>query len=110
MTKSELVEVLSLKLRSLSKTEIEIIVDTMLERMTDALAKGNRIELRGFGSFEVRHRKARNGRNPKTGSTVYVQNRKVPFFKVGKEMRARLNQDGKAKQAKSKDEQLGNVA
>lgn len=113
MTKSELVEIMCLKIRSLSKTEIEIIVDTMLTRMTQALANGHRIELRGFGSFEVRHRKARSGRNPKTGSTVYVQNRRVPFFKVGKEMRERLNSEVKPagkKSLKEKTVTLGNVA
>ncbi len=91
MTKSELVEKLSLKLRSLSKTEVEVIVDSMFNKMTDALKKGYRIELRGFGTFEVRQRHARQGRNPKTGAQVYVQNRRVPFFKVGKELRDRVN-------------------
>lgn len=92
MTKSELVEKLCLKLRSLSKTEVEVIVDTLFHKMTDALKKGHRIELRGFGTFEVRQRKARQGRNPKTGASVYVQNRRVPFFKVGKELRDRVNE------------------
>lgn len=91
MTKSELVEKLSYKLRGLSKTEVEIIVDTLFNKMTEALKKGSRIELRGFGTFEVRKRNARQGRNPKTGASVYVQNRKVPFFKVGKELRDRVN-------------------
>lgn len=93
MTKSELVEKMCLKLRSLSKTEVEIIVDTLFHKMTDALKKGHRIELRGFGTFEVRQREARQGRNPKTGASVYVQNRRVPFFKVGKELRDRVNGD-----------------
>jgi len=91
MTKSELVEKLSYKLRSLSKTEVEIIVDTLFHKMTESLKQGHRIELRGFGTFEVRERKARQGRNPKSGATVYVKNRKVPFFKVGKELRDRVN-------------------
>lgn len=91
MTKSELVEKLCLELRNLSKTEVEIIVDTLFNKMVDALKKGHRVELRGFGSFEVRTREARQGRNPKTGASVYVKNRKVPFFKVGKELRDRVN-------------------
>lgn len=94
MTKSELVEKLCLELRNLSKTEVEIIVDTLFNKMVDALKKGHRVELRGFGSFEIRTREARQGRNPKTGASVYVKNRKVPFFKVGKELRDRVN--GKA--------------
>jgi len=93
MTKSELVEKLCTKLRGLSKTEIEVIVDSLFGKMTTALIKGERIELRGFGTFEVRHRPARHGRNPKTGASVYVKNRRVPFFKVGKELRERVNED-----------------
>jgi integration host factor subunit beta len=91
MTKSELVEKLSLKLRHLSKTEVEVIVDTLFGKMQDALKNGQRIEIRGFGTFEVRQRPARQGRNPRSGSTVYIQNRKVPFFRVGKELHERLN-------------------
>lgn len=91
MTKSELVENLMQKLRHLSKVEIEIIVDTVFHKMREALKKHNRIELRGFGIFEVRFRKARKGRNPKTGQNVNVQDRYVPFFKVGKELKERVN-------------------
>lgn len=91
MTKSELVEKLSLKLRGLTKTEIEVIVDTLFDKLTLALKKGGRVEIRGFGTFEVRKRHARQGRNPKTGASVYVKNRHVPFFKVGKELRERVN-------------------
>lgn len=102
MTKSELVESISLKLRGLSKTEVEIIVDTLFNKITDALKKGNRIELRGFGTFEVRHRRARQGRNPKSGASVYVKNRCVPFFKVGKELRDRVNDVATPTEAVSK--------
>lgn len=91
MTKSELVDVLSNKLRHLSKTEVEVIIDTLFGKMEDALKQGNRIEIRGFGTFEVRQRPARQGRNPRSGATVYIQNRKVPFFRVGKELYERLN-------------------
>lgn len=92
MTKSELIDDLCLKLQNLSKLEVELIVNTLFSKMTDALQKGNRVELRGFGTFEVRKRQARQGRNPKTGSVVYVENRCVPFFKVGKELREKLNE------------------
>ena len=91
MTKSEMVETLMQKLRHLSKMEVEIIVDTVFNKMKDALKKHQRIELRGFGIFEVRHRKARLGRNPKSGETVDVKDRFVPFFKVGKELKERVN-------------------
>lgn len=101
MTKSELVEKLATKLRSLAKTEVEVIIDTLFDRMTHSLGQGHRIELRGFGTFEVRTRRARSGRNPKTGATVYVRNRRVPFFKVGKQLRDRLNGDVTKGAAKS---------
>ncbi|MBU0505068.1 MAG: integration host factor subunit beta [bacterium] len=104
MTKSELVEKLSNELRNLSKTEIEIIVDTVFNKVTEALKKGGRVELRGFGTFEVRRRPARQGRNPKTGVTVYVKNRSVPFFKVGKELRERVNNSLDQETVKKTDE------
>jgi len=91
MTKSQLIETLTSTLRHLSKTEVEVIVETVFGKMKDALKKKYRIELRGFGIFEVRTRPSRQGRNPKSGATVYVQNRYVPFFKVGKELRDRVN-------------------
>lgn len=68
-----------------------MIVETIFNQMKDALVKGDRIEIRGFGSFEVRVREPRQGRNPKTGASVYVNTRKVPFFKVGKELKERVN-------------------
>ena len=71
--------------------DVEVIVNTIFDSMTDALRHGDRIEIRGFGSFEVRVRKPRLGRNPKTGSSVSVGERRVPFFKVGKELRERVN-------------------
>ena len=93
MTKSELVGILAQKLRQLSRMEVEVIVDTVFDKMKHALKAHDRVELRGFGIFEVRHRHARQGRNPKSGETVQVKNRFVPFFKVGKELRDRLNVD-----------------
>lgn len=91
MNKSDLIETLTDKMSTLPKREVEVIIQTIFDQMTDMLANGGRIEIRGFGSFEVRERKAREGRNPKSGATVYVANRKVPFFKVGKELRERVN-------------------
>ena len=80
------------KLKNLSRREVEMIIDTIFDQMTHALVTGDRIEIRGFGSFEVRVREPRKGRNPKTGSAVYVNTRKVPFFKVGKELKERVNE------------------
>ena len=91
MNKSDLVNVLQTKLPSLTHQDVEVIVDTLFDEMTNSLKIGQRIEIRGFGSFEIRERKPRAGRNPKTGATVYLGTRKVPFFKVGKELKARVN-------------------
>lgn len=91
MNKSDLIELLSKKLPNLATRDVEVIVNTIFESMTSVLQNGGRIEIRGFGSFEVRVRKPRLGRNPKTGSSVAVGERRVPFFKVGKELRERVN-------------------
>lgn len=91
MNKSDLIESLTQRLSNLPAKDIEIIVNTIFDSMTTALAQGSRIEIRGFGSFEVRVRQPRLGRNPKTGDSVDVGLRKVPFFKVGKELRERVN-------------------
>jgi integration host factor subunit beta len=93
MTKSELIDVLAQKFRQMSRMEVEVIVDAVFDKMKNALKDLNRIELRGFGIFEVRRRHARQGRNPKSGEAVQVKDRFVPFFKVGKELRERLNRD-----------------
>lgn len=93
MNKSDLIEVLSKRLPNLAGRDVEVIVNTVFESMTDSLRKGDRIEIRGFGSFEVRVRKPRIGRNPKTGQAVEVGERLVPFFKVGKELRERVNRE-----------------
>ena len=92
MNKSDLVSMMEAKLKNLSRREVEMIIDTIFDQMTHALVTGDRIEIRGFGSFEVRVREPRKGRNPKTGSSVYVNTRKVPFFKVGKELKERVNE------------------
>ncbi|MFQ5519987.1 MAG: HU family DNA-binding protein [Candidatus Methylomirabilia bacterium] len=75
----------------LTKKQSEAIVETVFESMTEALAKGEKVELRGFGSFRIRRRRARRGRNPKTGTIVSVPAKSVPFFKVGKALRDLVN-------------------
>ncbi|MCW6507057.1 integration host factor subunit beta [Lichenifustis flavocetrariae] len=95
MIKSELVQRLAEKNPHLYQRDIEKIVNAILDEVTNALASGNRVELRGFGAFSVKRRDARLGRNPRTGEHVDVNEKVVPFFKTGKEMRERLNvQDG----------------
>ncbi len=91
MNKSTLVDFVAERVKSLSHKEIDVIIDALFNKMTQALSTGKRIEIRGFGSFELRTRKSRQGRNPKTGQTVFVETRRVPFFKVGKELRERIN-------------------
>lgn len=90
MTKSGLIEALA-GLASLTQKEAETVVDTVFDRIAEALAKGDKVELRGFGSFRIRHRNSRKGRNPKTGSAVEVPQKRVPFFKVGKRLRELVN-------------------
>jgi len=91
VTRSELIAKLAAKNPTLYHRDIERLVSTILEEVSAALERGNRVELRGFGAFSVRERKARVGRNPRTGSSVQVAEKKVPFFKMGKGMRERLN-------------------
>ncbi|PIR25990.1 MAG: integration host factor subunit beta [Deltaproteobacteria bacterium CG_4_10_14_0_2_um_filter_43_8] len=91
MNKSDLIEIITTKLNNLSARDVEVIINTIFDSMTQELQTGGRIEIRGFGSFEVRTRNPRTGRNPKTGATVKVTERRVPFFKVGKELRERVN-------------------
>ena len=91
MTKSDLVEKLAESLTNLTKKECEVIVDTVFHNMKDALHRGEKIEIRGFGSFTVRTRRAKEGRNPKTGEKVAIPEKRIPFFKVGKELREMVN-------------------
>lgn len=91
MTKSDLVQQLSEKVTTLTKKECEVIVDTVFQNMKDALQRGEKIEIRGFGSFTVRVRRAKEGRNPKTGEKVAIPEKRIPFFKVGKELREIVN-------------------
>ena len=90
MTKAELVEEVS-RVSDLTKKHSEVIVDTVFKSIIDALHRGEKIELRGFGSFRIRHRGARTGRNPKTGDKVKVPPKRIPYFKPGKELRELLN-------------------
>lgn len=92
MNKSDLINAVAERLPTLAFRDVEIIVNNIFDSMTGALVQGGRIEIRGFGSFEVRVRQPRAGRNPKTGSSVSVGVRRVPFFKVGKELRERVNE------------------
>jgi integration host factor subunit beta len=91
MTKSELIARLAELNPHLFQRDIERIVATIFEQITVALCSGSRVELRGFGAFSVKQRGARQGRNPRTGVTVDVAERYVPYFKTGKELRERLN-------------------
>ncbi len=95
MTKSELIQKLAERNPHLFLRDVEKIVDTVFNEITDALADGDRVELRGFGAFSVKHRDARQGRNPRTGETVQVEAKRLPFFKTGKALRERLNEEKK---------------
>jgi len=91
MTKSELIEVLAVRQQHLPASDVELAVKSLLEQMTQALATGERIEIRGFGSFSLHFRPPRMGRNPKTGDAVALPGKHVPHFKPGKELRERVN-------------------
>ncbi len=93
MIKSELIDKISETNPHLLQRDIEKIVNVIFDEITDALARGERVELRGFGAFSVKHRPSRTGRNPRTGETVEVEEKYVPFFKTGKELRERLNKN-----------------
>jgi integration host factor subunit beta len=91
MIKSELVQRIATQNPHLYQRDVENIINAILGEVTTAMSKGDRVELRGFGAFSVKHRPARTGRNPRTGEHVSVAQKSVPFFKTGKEMRERLN-------------------
>ena len=91
MIKSELIAALAAENPHLTQRDIERVVGVIFDRIIQALEDGGRVELRGFGAFSVRSRPARSGRNPRTGAAVEVPAKHVPFFKSGKELRARLN-------------------
>jgi len=91
MTKSELILRIGELNPHLYHRDVERIVSTIFDEITSALAQGDRVELRGFGAFSIKQREARVGRNPRTGDTVSVERKVIPFFKTGKELRDRLN-------------------
>ncbi|MFT7144804.1 MAG: integration host factor subunit beta [Alphaproteobacteria bacterium] len=91
MTKSELIAKLTAQNPSLSTQDIENVVSTIFSEITNALVEGNRVELRGFGAFSVRERSSRIARNPRTGEKVEVAAKRVPFFKMGKDLKERIN-------------------
>jgi len=91
MTKSELIDVIAKEQSHLAYRDVELAVKCILEQMSQALASGERIEIRGFGSFSLHYRPPRQGRNPKTGTTVALAGKHVPHFKPGKELRERVN-------------------
>jgi len=93
MIKSELIQKIAASNPHLYQRDIERIVNVIFDEIVAALARGDRVELRGFGAFTVKHRAARQGRNPRTGETVFVDEKFVPFFKTGKDLRERLNRD-----------------
>jgi integration host factor subunit beta len=103
VTKSELIEQLSESLK-LPKGKAELVVKVMFDAMVGALERGERIEIRGFGSFEVRSYKPYEGRNPRTGEPVQVKAKRLPFFKVGKELRERVNASTGALEAEDQDD------
>ncbi len=93
MTKSELIQRIADLNPHLYHRDVERIVTTIFDEVSEALARGDRVELRGFGAFSIKHRDARVGRNPRTGTAVNVSEKYIPFFKTGKQLRERLNTD-----------------
>lgn len=91
MTKSELVDAVGNKNSIFSRKDIEVIVETLFDSMAESLSKGDKVEIRGFGSFKIKDREGRQGRNPKSGAGIFIDGKKVPFFKAGKEIRERIN-------------------
>ena len=92
MIRSELIQKIAEENPHLYQRDVERIVNTIFDRIIESMAQGNRVELRGFGAFSVKHRDARLGRNPRTGEGVSVDEKHVPFFKTGKQLRERLNE------------------
>lgn len=93
VTKRDLIDELVARYPRFSRRDAEVMVNEIFEGLAESLRDGERIEIRGFGSFVVRHRQARTGRNPRTGRRVDVEAKRVPFFKVGKELRERVDSD-----------------
>lgn len=104
MTKRDLIDEVNKRFPHLSRRDSEVIINAIFDSMVDALVQGDRIEIRGFGSFVVKQRRARQGRNPKSGALVSVAAKRVPFFKVGKELRLRV--DGKPYDPEEGDDEV----
>jgi integration host factor subunit beta len=110
MTKSGLIEEVAKRTPHISKKDTEVVVNTIFDAMIESLRGGDRIEIRGFGSFQVKIREARDGRNPKTGEPVHISAKRTPFFKVGKELKEMVD-SSPADGASSEDAAVdGNVA
>ena len=107
MTKSELIEVIAREQSHLAYRDVELAVKCMIEQMSQALASGERIEIRGFGSFSLHFRPPRVGRNPKTGDSVELTGKYVPHFKPGKELRERVNMKFQTDEAGGQNENVG---
>ena len=103
MTKSELIDVIAKEQNHLAYRDVELAVKCILEQMSQALSAGERIEIRGFGSFSLHYRPPRQGRNPKTGTSVALAGKYVPHFKPGKELRERVNSAGQAIESEEQD-------
>ncbi len=112
MTKSGLIEEVARRTPHISKKDTEVVVNTIFDSMIESLKDGDRIEIRGFGSFQVKMREAREGRNPKTGEPVHIGAKRTPFFKVGKELREMVDQSAgvEAGQGLGTEEQGGGAA
>lgn len=106
MTKSELIEIIAREQSHLAYRDVELAVKCMIEQMSQALASGERIEIRGFGSFSLHFRPPRLGRNPKTGDSVELNGKYVPHFKPGKELRERVNLKFEAEQSADQQRSL----
>ena len=100
MTKSELIDAVA-EQTNITKSRAELLVNCIFDSMTDALKRGEGIEIRGLGSFTVREYKPYNGRNPRTGEPVHVASKRLPFFKVGKELKEMVNNSGKSQDTSS---------
>lgn len=99
MTKRGIVEELLARRQNFSHRQAETIVNAIFDAMSNVLTRGQRIEIRGFGSFAVKQRRARQGRNPKTGEVVAVEAKRIPFFRAGKELRLEVNGSGAEREA-----------
>jgi len=97
MIKSELIEKIAAENPHLFQRDVEIIVNVIFDEIITSLTRGERVELRGFGAFSVKRRPARSGRNPRTGDQVFVEEKYIPYFKTGKELRLRMNNESETK-------------